>query len=200
VVVNDQENHVLDQNDWWAGVNSDDVDTYFFGHGHEYTQALQDYTLVGGKIAMPPRYVTGIWWCVIPLHIFCSGIPRLSDSKLFLVSALFYPFYSSSPHPPKRSRWYNLNNENVMDIVEDYHALSFPLDVFVLDMDWHTKQGWGGYSWDKSLFPLPNVRIHLVQLLLFSSPPLALTCFFFFFDGTLAPLNVPWLSFPFPDL
>ena len=39
----------------WAGVNTDSVDTYLFAHGHEYKQALFDYTLVGGKMAMVRR-------------------------------------------------------------------------------------------------------------------------------------------------
>jgi alpha-glucosidase (family GH31 glycosyl hydrolase) len=62
VIVVDHDNHVINSNDWWAGVNSDDIDIYFFGHGQRYTDALKDYTLVGGKIAMVPKYMTGIWW------------------------------------------------------------------------------------------------------------------------------------------
>lgn len=28
-----------------------------------------------------------------------------------------------------------------------------PLDVFILDMDWHTKNDWTGYTFDAHLFP-----------------------------------------------
>ncbi len=53
------------------------------------------------------------------------------------------------------SRWYNMNDGDVAQLVEDYENRGLPLDCYILDMDWHTKQGWGGYSFDKSLFPLP---------------------------------------------
>eukprot|EP00042_Codosiga_hollandica_P032126 m.200668 g.200668 ORF g.200668 m.200668 type:complete len:1028 (+) comp53818_c0_seq1:262-3345(+) len=53
------------------------------------------------------------------------------------------------------TRWFNLNNYDVLKIVDDYKSRSIPLDVFVLDMDWHTKNDWTGYSWDLRLFPYP---------------------------------------------
>ena len=34
------------------------------------------------------------------------------------------------------TRWYDLNNIDVIKVVEDYQSRSIPLDVFVLDMDW----------------------------------------------------------------
>ena len=70
-----------------------------FAHGLNYRQALQDFVLVAGKIAMVPRYATGIWW----------------------------------------TRWFNFNNYDVLKVVNDYSTRSIPLDVFVLDMDWHMK-------------------------------------------------------------
>ncbi len=53
------------------------------------------------------------------------------------------------------TRWLNLNNYDVLKIVNDYSSRSIPLDVFILDMDWHTKNDWTGYSWDLRLFPYP---------------------------------------------
>ena len=35
-----------------------------------------------------------------------------------------------------------LNTQDLEDIVEEYKAHALPLDVFVLDMDWHTKDEW----------------------------------------------------------
>jgi alpha-glucosidase (family GH31 glycosyl hydrolase) len=61
-LVDDTQNYALDSTDWWAGPNSDQVDWYLFAHGWDYKQALQDYTMVGGKIAMVPRAASGIWW------------------------------------------------------------------------------------------------------------------------------------------
>ena len=53
------------------------------------------------------------------------------------------------------TRWFNYNNYDLLKIVSDYQTRSIPLDVFVLDMDWHTKNDWTGYSWDTRLFPYP---------------------------------------------
>ena len=40
--------------------------------------------------------------------------------------------------------------------MDDYESRSLPLDVFVLDMDWHMKNGWTGWTFDKQLFPYPE--------------------------------------------
>ena len=122
--VDDSDNWLLDQtSDWWTVQNTDDEDTYFFGHGDKFTDALYDYNLIGGKIAMPPRASNGIYW----------------------------------------SRWYNMNDRDVFDLVDDYSNRGIPLDCYILDMDWHTKQGWGGYSWDKHLFPVPQAVMKQLQ-------------------------------------
>ena len=42
--------------------NEDEHDIYFFGHGHDYLGALQDFVAVSGKTIMTPRYTSGIWW------------------------------------------------------------------------------------------------------------------------------------------
>ena len=54
------------------------------------------------------------------------------------------------------------------DVVEGYINRSIPLDIVVLDMEWHTQtawpkcetflgiKGWGGYSWNRTLFPDPD--------------------------------------------
>lgn len=39
--------------------DKDDIDFYFFGHERKYKEAIKDYTLIGGKIAMVPRYALG---------------------------------------------------------------------------------------------------------------------------------------------
>jgi alpha-glucosidase (family GH31 glycosyl hydrolase) len=50
------------------------------------------------------------------------------------------------------SRWYDYTPGNVVEIVKKYEQHSLPLDVVVLDMNWHTKDRWTGYSWDDHLF------------------------------------------------
>ena len=53
------------------------------------------------------------------------------------------------------TRWFNFNSNDLIDIVEEYEKHALPLDAFVLDMDWHKKNEWGGYTWDPNLFPYP---------------------------------------------
>lgn len=43
-----------------------------------------------------------------------------------------------------------------MQIVNNYENRGIPLDVYILDMDWHTKEGWGGYTFDSRLFARPE--------------------------------------------
>lgn len=38
------------------------VDWYFFAYGHDYKQALKDYTSIAGRIPLPPKYAFGYWW------------------------------------------------------------------------------------------------------------------------------------------
>ena len=54
------------------------------------------------------------------------------------------------------SRWLNLNNYEVVGLTESYNSRQLPLDVFVLDMDWHTKNDWSGFTFDEHLFPNPE--------------------------------------------
>ncbi|MDE6533218.1 MAG: glycoside hydrolase family 31 protein [Muribaculaceae bacterium] len=37
-------------------------DLYFLGYGSDYKGALKDFTILSGKIPMPPRYAFGFWW------------------------------------------------------------------------------------------------------------------------------------------
>ena len=38
------------------------LDLYFMGYGHDYKQALKDYTLIAGKMPLPPDYAFGYWF------------------------------------------------------------------------------------------------------------------------------------------
>jgi hypothetical protein len=62
VVYDDTQNWGLTSQNWWDSKNDDEIDWYLFAYGHYYTAAIQDYTLIGGSVAMVPRYVTGVWW------------------------------------------------------------------------------------------------------------------------------------------
>jgi len=48
--------------EWWDTPNADDSDWYLFAHGHDYKQAVKDYTKVGGAVPLVPRYSLGVWF------------------------------------------------------------------------------------------------------------------------------------------
>jgi len=135
VVVDDSERPLFDRSDWpWVEPRPEGArqDLYFFGHGHDYKQALADFTRVAGKIPMPPRFAFGLWW----------------------------------------SRYWSYTDQELRELVSEFETHDVPLDVLVIDMDWHqtfglrwgrhgTDQagqplGWTGYTWDRSYFPDPE--------------------------------------------
>jgi hypothetical protein len=62
-VVDDSTSLVFDANDWLeVRASSDNIDLYFFGHGHDYTAAIQDFYRVSGRTPLIPRYILGNWW------------------------------------------------------------------------------------------------------------------------------------------
>ncbi len=62
------------------------------------------------------------------------------------------------------SRYWNYTSDDYRHIVQEYAQHDYPLDVIVMDMDWHltdvpgVQRGygnlvWTGYTWDRSLLP-----------------------------------------------
>ncbi|MDJ1480033.1 glycoside hydrolase family 31 protein [Cytophagaceae bacterium YF14B1] len=135
-IVDDSERPLLAEDGDWAWIKArpqrNRQDLYFFGYGHNYRQALYDYTLVAGKIPMPPRFVFGFWW----------------------------------------SRYWPYTEEEMRNLVKEFQIHNVPVDVLVVDMDWHTtflkdwwkkekdqageRKGWTGFTWNKTLFPSPK--------------------------------------------
>lgn len=83
------------------------------------------------------------------------------------------------PLPPRYafgywwSRYWNYSDVELRDLVKKFEQYNIPLDVLVIDMDWHITDGlsfrragkrdefgqsigWTGYTWNKSLFPQPD--------------------------------------------
>ena len=52
------------------------------------------------------------------------------------------------------SRYWSYTSDDFKQIVREYAQHDFPLDMFVIDMDWHT-EGWTGYTWNRDLIPDP---------------------------------------------
>jgi alpha-glucosidase (family GH31 glycosyl hydrolase) len=77
----------------------------------------------------------------------------------------FTAFAGKVPLPPRYafgywwSRYWNYSDDEFRDLVTKFETYNIPLDVLVVDMDWHYvapgKGGWTGYTWNRSLFPEP---------------------------------------------
>ena len=69
--------------------------------------------------------------------------------------------FGAQPLPPRFAFGYWLSHYwvycdyELKELVSSLHAADVPIDVLVIDMDWH-KQGWTGYTWDQSYFPDPE--------------------------------------------
>ncbi len=72
------------------------------------------------------------------------------------------------------SRYWVYSDQELKDLVEDFRTYDIPIDVLIVDMDWHETfgglkntqnpkmdetgnwVGWTGYTWNRSLFPNPE--------------------------------------------
>ena len=85
------------------------------------------------------------------------------------------------PMPPRFafgawwSRYWAYTDAEEQQLVEDFHRYDVPLDVLVIDMDWHNTfelrwegqprdqagqdLGWTGYTWDRAYFPDPDALL-----------------------------------------
>lgn len=68
------------------------------------------------------------------------------------------------PLPPRYafgywcSRYHAYTDRELLEVVEQFDHMDVPIDVMVLDMDWHLP-GWTGYTWDRRYFPDPTDTI-----------------------------------------
>ncbi|SDE58707.1 protein of unknown function [Mucilaginibacter pineti] len=119
--LDDSKSFLFDKSDWpWVmeRPKHDNQDWYFMGYGHDYKSALYDFTLIAGKVPMPPRYAFGYWW----------------------------------------SRYWRYSDNELRGLVSNFNRYNLPLDVLVIDMDWHknlNKDGWTGWTFDDALFTAP---------------------------------------------
>ncbi|XP_065915296.1 alpha-xylosidase BoGH31A-like isoform X1 [Dysidea avara] len=104
-------------------------DWYFFGYGHNYTDALRDFTKVSGKIPIPPRFAFGIYF---------SHYWAYSDfGEMEIVDE-----YQQRGIPL-----------DVLVTDMDWH-ITFYKEAALgkKDQSGHSI-GWTGFTWDKHLFP-----------------------------------------------
>ncbi len=53
------------------------------------------------------------------------------------------------------SRYFPFTDEDLRDLVDQTRRLKIPMDIMVVDMEWH-KPGWTGYTWEDAYFPCPQ--------------------------------------------
>ena len=72
------------------------------------------------------------------------------------------------PLPPKYilgywySRYWAYTQAEFQQIVRDAESKDVPMDVLIMDMDWH-KSGWTGWSWNTSRIPNPKGLINFIH-------------------------------------
>lgn len=100
-----------------------------------------------------------------------------SDYKAALKD--FTLFAGKVPLPPRFvfgywwSRYWAYSDNEMRNIVADFEKFRVPLDVLVIDMDWHQtdslfaekdqwgqRKHWTGWTWEKRLFPDPDQFFH----------------------------------------
>lgn len=119
--LDDSQSFLFDKSDWaWVKERPKNAsqDWYFMAYGHDYKSALYDFTLIAGKVPLPPRYAFGYWW----------------------------------------SRYWKYSDNELRSLVGNFNRYNLPLDVLVIDMDWHknlNKDGWTGWTFDDALFTDP---------------------------------------------
>lgn len=76
--------------------------------------------------------------------------------------------FGAQPLPPRYtlgywwSRYWAYSDEEIEDLVRSFDRMGIPLDVVVLDMDWHL-EGWTGYTWDRRYFPDPDEHLRWLK-------------------------------------
>ncbi len=89
------------------------------------------------------------------VYLFAHG----SDHRAALADAA--RLLGPQPLPPRYafgywySRYYAYTDRELLEIADQFDTMGVPVDVMVIDMDWH-RPGWTGYSWDRRYFPDPD--------------------------------------------
>lgn len=112
---------------WWAERHDPAaLDLYFLGYGHDYKEALSDYTAIAGKIPLPPDYVFGYW----------------------------YSRYASYSDEDYRKIMADLDTNDiptdVLILDMDWHWNGNA------DCESEGRGGWTGWSWNTNLIPEPE--------------------------------------------
>lgn len=61
-VFDDSNTALLTEDGWAVPRDSDGIDMYFFGYGHQYQLCLRDFYRLSGATPLLPKYTLGNWW------------------------------------------------------------------------------------------------------------------------------------------
>ncbi|KAJ9444527.1 Alpha-xylosidase [Diplonema papillatum] len=74
------------------------------------------------------------------------------------------PIFPRANHGVWFTRWYDYDALDVKKVIAEYEDHAIPLDVWVFDMNWHTKDNWGGYTFDTNLYPFPKDTLDFLKM------------------------------------
>ncbi len=87
-------------------------------------------------------------------YLFGYGSDYKAAFKAFTTIAGEVPMPRKAVLGSWYSRWWHYTTEDYKNIVREYAEHDFPLDVIVMDMEWHTGP-WTGWSWNHELLEDP---------------------------------------------
>ena len=146
-VIDESDRHVFVpvEQDWkyWVDCRPEGErqDLYFFGYGHDYTEALADFTKISGKIPLPPKYTFGYWWC---------RYWEYSDFELIDLANHFEAYNIPMDVMIIDMDWHETWAEISLASVPGPHSARHRRDAF------DQRIGWTGFTWKKELFPNPD--------------------------------------------
>ena len=112
--------------DGWFAPREAGTDVYFFGYGHEYTHAVQDYCKLTGRVQRLPAFALGNWWSRYYAYT--------QDSYLALMDR-----FAKEDIPL---------SVGIIDM--DWHITTGENRPYRSDC---LNDGWTGYTWNERLFP-----------------------------------------------
>ena len=146
-VIDESERHVFVpvESDWKYWTESrpegDRQDLYFFAYGHDYTDALYDFTRIAGNIPLPPKYTFGYWWC---------RYWEYSDFELLDLANHFKDYSIPMDVMIIDMDWHETWNNIARNTPAREGCTMEGQDEFGRNI------GWTGFTWKKELFPDPE--------------------------------------------
>lgn len=61
------------------------------------------------------------------------------------------------------TRWFDYDHSDLQRLLDIFRDNGIPLDVLILDMNWHQKNAWTGWTWDGQLYPYPNATLEMIR-------------------------------------